>query len=143
MLRAVIKLVRGQRLPRFRRYVVDELVAHAFRRTGRGRLSGRRSRLVPGLAAIVRALDQLPKPAAGLRRVQPVRIHGRSLHVIHLPARKMGAAYVPFFPLAIGRQNKCSLTRSHQNSHAAHRFLSWLKFVTSLIDRLRFSQALL
>ena len=73
MLRAVVPLMRGERLAGFGRRVVDELVARGLRRTWGGRLSGRRSGLVPGLAAIVGALDQLPEPAARLRRIQPIR----------------------------------------------------------------------
>ena len=69
MLRAVVPLVRGERLAGFRRCVVDELVAlalgHAVRRGGR--FAGRCSGLMPGLAAVIRALNDLPEPAAGLR----------------------------------------------------------------------------
>ena len=64
--RAVIPLVRAGDA------VVHELVAHRL----------------PRLAAIVGALDQLPEPAAGLRRIQPIRIGGRSLEVVDLPARE-------------------------------------------------------
>ena len=49
--RAVVPLVRAGNA------VVDELVADRL----------------PGLAAVVRALDHLPEPAAGLRGVEPVR----------------------------------------------------------------------
>src|SRR5207253_968417 len=52
MLRAVVPLMRRQ-WPRG--IVVGELVAFAFRRTGHHRLSGGRSRLVPGFSAVVRA----------------------------------------------------------------------------------------
>ena len=77
--RAVVPLVRAGDA------VVDELVAHRL----------------PRLAAVVGALDHLPEPAAGLRRVQPVRIDGRSLEVVDLPARKVRAADVPPFALAV------------------------------------------
>ena len=73
MRRAVVPLVSAGNA------VVYELVAHRL----------------PGLAAIVGALDQLPEPAARLRRIQPVRVNGRSLDVVHLPTREMRAADVP------------------------------------------------
>ena len=96
--RAVVPLVRaGDAL-------VDELVAHRL----------------PRLAAVVGALDQLPEPAAGLRRIQAIRIGGRALHVVHLPAAKMRAGDVPFFALAVRRQDECALPGAHQNSYATH-----------------------
>ena len=50
MLRTVIPLMRGEWIGG---RVVGELVACALRWTRRGRFSGGRSRLMPGLAAIV------------------------------------------------------------------------------------------
>src|SRR6267154_2315076 len=94
MLRAVVPLVGGERLAAFGRRIVSELIALALRRPGRGWFARRRSGLVPGFAPIVRALNNLPKPSAGLGRIQPIRIPGGSLEVIDLPARKMGAAYI-------------------------------------------------
>ena len=75
VLRAVVPLVRRERLAGLRRRVVDELVALALgHAVGRGgRLAGRRAGLVPGFAAVVGALDDLPEPAAGLRGVDPIR----------------------------------------------------------------------
>ena len=64
MRRAVVPLVRAGDA------VVDELVAHGL----------------PGLAAVVAALDHLPEPAAGLRGVEPIRIDGRAFQMIDLPA---------------------------------------------------------
>src|SRR5260370_22994036 len=101
MLRAVVPLVRGERLAGFVRRVVSELVARRLRRTGRRRFSGGRSRLVPGFAAILGALNNLAEPAAGLRCVNAIRIGRRSLQVIHFPACKMWAADVPLFALAV------------------------------------------
>ena len=99
--RAVVPLVRGEGFAGFRRRVVDELVAlalgHAVR--GGGRFAGRCSGLVPCLAAVIRALNDLPEPAARLRRIEPIRINGRSLEMIDLPAGKVGAADVPLFAL--------------------------------------------
>ena len=119
MLRAVVTLVRRERLAGFRRRVVDELVAlalgHAVGR--RGRLAGRRARLVPGLAAVVGALDDLPEPAARLRRVDPVRIDGRALQVIDLPAAEERAADVPLLALAVGGEDERALAGADQNSN--------------------------
>ena len=125
VLRAVVPLVRRERLAGFRRRVVDELVAlalgHAVGR--RGRLAGRRARLVPGLAAVVGALDDLPEPAAGLRGVDPVRIDGRTFHVVDLPAGEVRAADVPLFALAVGREDERALACADQNPYSAHTLL--------------------
>src|SRR6266849_629986 len=116
MLRAVVPLMRRQRL----RGVIGEFVAFALRRTGRRSLSGGRSGLVPGLPAIVGTLNDLPEPSAGLRRVDAIGIGGRAFQVIHLPARKMGPADIPFFALAVLLQNKCTFARTYQDPHLAH-----------------------
>ncbi len=57
-----------------RHAVVDELVADRL----------------PGLAAVVGALDHLTEPAARLRGVEAVRVDGRALEVVDLPAPKCG-----------------------------------------------------
>ena len=119
VLRAVVPLVRGERLAVFRRSVVNELVARARRhglRPGLYFASGR----LPGLAAVVGALDDLPEPAAGLRRIEAVGIDGRPLDVVHLPAGEMGAADVPLFALAVRRQNERAFARANQDSYSAH-----------------------
>src|SRR6185369_7505328 len=100
---AIIKLVRRERFTGFLRRVVNKLVTlshrHAF---GRGLLfAGGCSGLKPRVAAVVRALNDLSKPTAGLRRVNAVRIHIRTLHVVNLPASEMRAADVPFLTFAI------------------------------------------
>ena len=96
--RAVVPLVRAGDA------VVHELVAHRL----------------PRLAAVVGALDQLPEPAAGLRRIQPIRVGGRSLEVVDLPARKVGAADVPPFALAVRRQDERALACANQYPYPAH-----------------------
>src|ERR1019366_5328968 len=99
-LRAVVPLVRGQGFAGLRRTVVNELVACGRRhRAGFGHFfaSGR----LPGFAAVVGALNDLPEPAAGLRGIQPVRVNRRSLDVVQLPAREMRTADVPAFALAV------------------------------------------
>src|SRR5450755_1813305 len=96
--RAVVPLMRA------RNTVVDKLIVHRL----------------PRLAAIVRALNQLTKPAAGLRCKQPVGVNRRSLDVVNLPPRKMRTTHVPLFALAIGRQNKSALACANQYSHLTH-----------------------
>src|SRR5262249_37743243 len=76
--------------------------------------------LVPGFAAVVRALNDLPEPAAGLRRVQPVRVSGRAFQVVDLPAAEEGTADVPAPALAVGCQDERTLTGADQDSYAAH-----------------------
>src|ERR1700692_903177 len=99
MLRAIVELMRGERLASRVRSVVDELVARGLRGTGRGRFSGRSPRLMPRLAAVIGALNDLPKPTAGLGGIKPVGIGWRSFYVIHLPSRKGRTAEVPLFSL--------------------------------------------
>src|SRR6185369_16456282 len=100
---AVIKLVCRERLAGFLRRVVNKFITLAHRHSfGRGRRrSGGRPRLEPGLAAIVRALNDLTKPAAGLRREDAVRVHTRTLHVVNLPSGKVRPTNVPLFTLSI------------------------------------------
>ena len=101
MLRAVVPLVRAGVA------LVGELVADRL----------------PGLAAVIRALDHLPEPAGGLRGIEPVRVDGRTLDVVDLPAGKVRAADLPRFALSIRSQNKRALARAYQNSYPAHFFL--------------------
>src|SRR5258708_11712768 len=100
MLRTVVELMRGKRLAGSVRSVVDKLVARGLRGAGGSRLSGRRSGLMPGFAAIIGALNDLPKPAAGLRCIQTIRIGGRSPEMVNFPTREVRAAYAPLFALA-------------------------------------------
>src|SRR6185369_5421782 len=100
---AIIKLVRGERLAGFLRRVVNKFIALAHRHSfGRGRRrAGGRPRLEPRLAAVVRALNDLSKPAAGLRREEAVRVHTRTLHVVNLPSGEVRPTNVPLFTLSI------------------------------------------
>src|SRR5712691_8484469 len=95
MLRAVIPLVSAHLA------LINKLVALAF-----GHFAGSWRRLAagrrPSLAAVIGALDNLPKPAAGLRRVNAVRLDRRAFEVIHLPAREVRSADFPIPPLALG-----------------------------------------
>src|SRR5262249_15477374 len=108
VLRAIVPLMGGERLPCFRGSIVDKLVALALGKAlgSRGRLAGRRPRLVPGFAAVIGALDDLPKPAAGLRGIQPVRIHGGALQMVNLPSCEVRATDIPTLALAIRCQNE-------------------------------------
>src|SRR5207237_6486967 len=89
----------------------------------RGRLTWGCSWLYPSFTAIAGALDDLPEPTAGLRRVNPIRIDWRSLEMVHLPARKERAADIPVFALSIRCQNECTLACSNQYPYRAHRSL--------------------
>src|SRR6266436_1442350 len=121
MLGPVIKLMRSQRRAGFCRSVVHKFIALATRRSiGSSGLSRRRARLKPGFAAIIGALDDLPKPSARLRSVNSFGIDRRSLQMIKLPAGEVWSADVPFFALAIRSQHKRSLACSHQQSNRAH-----------------------
>src|SRR3989454_2171730 len=110
MLRAVVPLVRGEGLARFRGRVVDELIALAGRH-GAGLDGHSAAGRLPRLAAVAGALDDLSKPPAGLRRVQPIRVGERALQVIDLPAGKVRAAHVPLFAFADRKSTR--LNSSH------------------------------
>src|SRR5207245_2287757 len=68
VLRAVVPLVRRERLTGLGGSVVDELVALGFGHAlwGRGQLTGRCPGLMPCFAGVIGTLDDLPEPAAGL-----------------------------------------------------------------------------
>src|SRR4051794_32397425 len=97
MRRSVIPLMRRERLAGFGRGVIDEFVAfpfgHAFWR--RGRFARFCARLLPRLAAVAGTLDDLPKPTAALRNINPIRINRRAFQVINFPAGEMWPADVP------------------------------------------------
>ncbi len=120
MLRAVIPLMSGKRFPGWCGGVVYELVALGFRRSRRlsGLFARRCSRLYPSLAAVIGALNNLPKPATGLGRIQPIRVHGRALEVIDFPARKMRAADVPLLALSVRCQDESALACANDSAAA-------------------------
>src|SRR5215813_851520 len=103
MLGSVVPLMCRKRFPGFRRRVVNELVAFTFRESIRSRhgFSRRCSGLVPGLTAIVRSLDELAEPSAGLRHIDTVWIERGSLHVVDLPAGEVRTANIPPITLAV------------------------------------------
>src|ERR1700674_4399714 len=84
---------------------------------------------LPRLSPIILALNLLPKPAAGLRRIQPVRIDGRTLQMVDLPAPKERATDIPLLAFAIRCQDKGALPRTHQNSYSAHLILPFCEFI--------------
>src|SRR5579884_4081830 len=101
-------------LPRVRRPIVPGVGA------GRSLIDELVTNRLPGLAAVVRALDHLPEPATGLRCIQSIRIDRRTLDVEDLPAREVGATDLPVFALAVRRQNECSLSRTNQDPYRTH-----------------------
>src|SRR6058998_2176704 len=119
MLRAVVPLVRRERFAGGGRRVVDELVALAGGHLARlGHHST--ARRLPRLAAVAGALDDLSKPSAGLRRVQPIRVGGRALQMIDLPAGKVRSAHAPLLTLAVRRQDERPLPRADEYPYPAH-----------------------
>src|SRR5207249_5179362 len=101
MLRAVVPLVRA------RHTVIDKLVALAFRRAvGTFQFLGAAPGRVPLFSAVIRTLNDLAEPPAGLRRINSVRIDRRTFYVINLPARKMRTADFPSFAGAIRCQDE-------------------------------------
>src|SRR5687767_8936151 len=99
---------------------------------------------MPGLAAVIRALNDLPEPTAALGRKQPIRISRRSLDMINLPTGKMRTANVPSFALRVRGQNERPFPCTNQHSYFAHLILpvdSSLfhnSFLTSRQSRSRF-----
>jgi hypothetical protein len=61
----------------------------------------------PGLAAIVRALQDLAEPAGGLRGVDAVGVNGRALEVVELPAGEVGLGDLPVLAGAVGGEDIC------------------------------------
>src|SRR2546421_12221105 len=104
-------------LPRPQRPVVPQMIAG---RTFVGEVVADR---LPGPAAVVRTLDDLPEPSRGLRGVQPARVSRRPGHVVHLPAAEMRTLDLPGPALTIRRQDEGTLARTHQHSYSTHALL--------------------
>ena len=69
-LRAVVVLMRRERLAGLRRLIIDKHIARAIRHTVCAHQILRlRAGRIPGLAAVIRPLNDLPEPTAGLRRI--------------------------------------------------------------------------
>src|SRR5882762_3054040 len=94
-------------LPRVRRAVVPLMSA------GNAVVNKFVTYRLPSLAPVIRALDLLPKPAAGLRCIQPVRISGRALQMVDLPAPKKRPINVPPLSFPIRRQDESARPRAH------------------------------
>src|SRR5215469_14784050 len=95
---AVVPLVRA------RRAVVAELVPDR----------------IPRLAAVIRALDNLPRPPARLRCIQPVRIGRRALYVIDLPATEEWSGDIPVPARAVRAEDEATLAGSHEYPYCGH-----------------------
>ena len=80
IVRRRLKMPDAVELPRMRRAVVPLV------RAGHALVHELVADRLPGLAAIVGALDDLPKPAAGLRGVEAVGFDGRAFQMVNLPA---------------------------------------------------------
>src|SRR5271169_3793894 len=69
---------------------------------------------LPSFPAVIGSLYQLSKPGAELRGVKPIGIAGRTLQMVDLPARKVRAAQIPTFALAVRSQDESTLACAHQ-----------------------------
>ena len=69
---------------------------------------------LPGRPAVVGSLDDLARPAAGLRGVQPVRVGRGPFQVIDLPAGEVRPADLPPVPRAVRGQDERALARTRQ-----------------------------
>src|SRR5688572_33420257 len=76
---------------------------------------------LPRLASVVRSLNDLPEPAARLRRVKTVRVRRRSLDVVDLPSAEMRPGHIPAIAGAVGCEDETAFAGTHENSNAAHR----------------------
>src|SRR5262249_45346715 len=91
---------------------------------------------VPSFSAVIRALNDLPKPRTCLGCVDPVGIYRRAFHVINFPARKMRTGDLPSFACTIRCKDERAFSGSDQNSDCAHNFLLPL-FDRSLFSAIR------
>src|SRR4029077_16256908 len=113
MLSAVIPLMCA------RDTVVNEFVALAFRHSvGTFQFLRAAPWGVPLFSAVIRALNDLAEPRAGLRCINSVRIDWRTFYMINFPARKMRTADFPSFAPAIRCQDESPFSCTNQNSNA-------------------------
>src|SRR5436305_3022521 len=99
MLRTVIQVMRVEGRGRSG---IDKLVALALGHPAGSRgFARRRSRLMPGFAAVVGTLNDLAEPSAGLGGVNAIGIGGGSLEVIQLPSGKQRSIDFPLVALAV------------------------------------------
>src|ERR1700756_3273454 len=98
MLRAIVPLVSA------RNALITELVSGGF----------------PGFTAVIRPLDHLAKPAAGLRGIQTIGFNGRAFDVINLPTGEVRSVDFPPVALPVSGQNECTFLCANQYSYFAH-----------------------
>src|SRR5207245_8937414 len=72
------------------------------------------------IAALGAARHHRADAASGLRVVDPVRIGGRSLQMVDLPAPEVSAAHIPPLALSVRGQDECALACADQYSYTAH-----------------------
>src|SRR5262249_48754482 len=101
-------------LPRMRRAVVPEV------RAGDAVVRGLIAHRLPAPATVVGTPDQLPDPAGALRYIQPIRVGGRPLQMVDLPAAEVGPAHAPPLALAVRLEDERALPCTHQYPNAAH-----------------------
>src|ERR1700694_3171217 len=75
---------------------------------------------IPGLASVVRALNDLPEPAGVLGGIDPVGVDRRPLDVVDVPAGDVRSADVPLLALGIRCHHECALVRPNQYPNSAH-----------------------
>ena len=84
---------------------------------------------MPGFAAVVGALDDLPEPAAGLRGVNAIGVDGRAFQVIDLPPGEVRAGDVPLLALAVGGEDEGAFAGADEDADGGHNLLlSWISF---------------
>ena len=116
-------------LPRPQRAVVPQVrarVAAGVAEVVPGRL--------PGRAPVVGTLDQLAEPPRVLRGVQPVRIGGGALHVVHLPPPEVRPAHRPLVALAVRSEDERTLARPRQYPYLCHRTGPFVDFWNTRSD---------
>src|SRR5262249_15159123 len=99
---------------------------------------------LPAFPAVAGALDDLTEPAAGLRGVEPIRVGGRALEMIDLPAPEVRAAHVPVPARAVRGQDERALASADEYAYATHALLlSSLLLRRGFRHRLHAGQSLL
>src|SRR5437764_128196 len=74
----------------------------------------------PRVASIVGALQDLAKPSARLRGVEPLGVGRRPFYVVDLPARKVRALDLPGLPAAVRRDHESALAGPDEKANSAH-----------------------
>src|SRR5713101_4217103 len=87
---------------------------------GRSLVLAQRGQLLPVLAAVVGALNDLPEPTRVLCGIDPVRVNRRALDVVDIPASKVRAADVPLLALRVRGHDERPLMRTNQYPNSAH-----------------------